>query len=279
MVPPSSTATIPEFNDRDRPTSYLDRDKIPCQGIPLCNSRDWQDIIDIYGPCYRIISIILDGCETLQKRSPALTRSGYLNRQNHLKTSVKLLFSPKTPSKYEQYEQDTINKITEFARNAGYTSPQIWAEHILPRKVRNFPEDENELLPPGEVDWHNTSKAMQRRENADIGFAGVRNKDSPSKKRKPGSSSVLHSKLSSKIRKPSSSSVPRPSTIKFIPFSDKDYHRSKLSSKIRKPRSSSVLPPNTIQFIPFSYEESRLGKPSSKTMSRLPNRLSSNVVS
>ncbi|OLL23485.1 hypothetical protein NEOLI_005480 [Neolecta irregularis DAH-3] len=258
----------------------------------------------------------------------ALTQPGYYKRQRILKSSAKLLFSPKPPSKYEHYEQDTRNKISEFARNAGYDSPQIWAENILPKQVRNIPKDEKDLLSPGDVDWSKTSKAMQRREKADIGFAGVRNKDSPPKKRepsssfvrqpntiqfipfsekdyqrselsskirKPSSSSVLQpktiqfipfsekdyqpSELSSKIRKPSSSSVLQPKTLKFKPFSDKDYHRSKLSSKIRKPRSSSVLPSNTIKFIPFNYEESRLGKPFLEKRSRLPNKLSPNVVS
>ncbi|OLL23353.1 hypothetical protein NEOLI_005187 [Neolecta irregularis DAH-3] len=168
MVPPSSAENVPVFNDPSQPAGYLDIDKIPQEGIPVCNSKDYGDIRRMYGPnCFQIIAVILDGCEVIRSVNPVLTRPGYFYRRRNLRLSVQLLFSQKTPS---SFELETINIISEFARRAGWKDPKRWAEKYLVNLVRNIPDNENELRSPGKVDWLNTSRSMQTDKNTDIGL-------------------------------------------------------------------------------------------------------------
>ncbi|OLL26215.1 hypothetical protein NEOLI_004298, partial [Neolecta irregularis DAH-3] len=97
----------------------------------------------IYGRCYKVIAILLDGCEPVQSYKPVISSNSYWNRQVRIRVSLERLM------------------IEELALQAGSSSPKNWAEEVLVKKVRPYsvPFPFKHMRPPGIVDWSVISKA------------------------------------------------------------------------------------------------------------------------
>ncbi|OLL23606.1 hypothetical protein NEOLI_004420 [Neolecta irregularis DAH-3] len=105
----------------------------PPEGMPLCQTNEFKNKSG-YGASYKIISIILDGCEQLKRGAKSNRYRALQDRRQKLRDSLQLLFLGKSLNKY----RNEALKIIE-ALSPSLDSPFKWAEQSFLPIVRPFP--------------------------------------------------------------------------------------------------------------------------------------------